>query len=103
LTAKDGRTVVAAPVLYSQDKQYDAERGASLFQSLVFRLFVIHRQREAGPWQPVLKDGQPVVLNPRQEPAFLEKIGENTNYIIHPDEILADNFVRLVMNDVNVP
>ena len=35
---------------------------------------------------------------PEKEPAFLDKIGKNTNYIIHPDEILADNFVRLVMD-----
>ena len=47
--------------------------------------------------------GQPVVINPREEQAFLDKIGQNTNYIIHPDEILADNFVRLVMSDDNVP
>lgn len=101
LSAKDGKTVVGSPVLYSQTKQYDAERKASLFQSFVFRLLVVERQRDR--WQPVLMKGEPVVLNPREEPAFLEKIGKNTNYIIHPDEILADNFVRLVMNDQNVP
>jgi hypothetical protein len=30
-------------------------------------------------------------------PSFRQKTGENTNYIIHPDEILADNFVLLVL------
>jgi hypothetical protein len=44
-----------------------------------------------------------VVINPREEQAFLDKIGKNTNYIIHPDEIMADNFVRLVMADKDVP
>lgn len=29
---------------------------------------------------------------------YLDKIGHNTEYIIHPDEILADNFVLLVNN-----
>jgi hypothetical protein len=29
-------------------------------------------------------------------PDFQEKIGRNTTYIIHPEEILADNFVHLV-------
>ena len=43
------------------------------------------------------------MIDPHKEPAFLEKIGKNTNYIIHPDEILADNFVRLVMEDKDVP
>ena len=27
----------------------------------------------------------------------MEQIGGNTNYIIHPDEILADNFVHLAL------
>jgi len=103
LSAKDGATVVGAPVLYSQTKDYDAKSGKSLFQSFVFRLMVVERQRENGPWRPVLKNGQPVVTNPREEQAFLDKIGQNTNYIIHPDEILADNFVRLVLHDQNVP
>ena len=28
---------------------------------------------------------------------FFEQIEENTNYIIHPDEVLADNFIFLTM------
>ena len=28
---------------------------------------------------------------------FFEQIGRNTNYIIHPDEVLADNFIFLTM------
>ena len=33
---------------------------------------------------------------------YFEKIGRNTDYIIHPDEILADNFVLLLNNEKNV-
>ncbi len=33
---------------------------------------------------------------------YFEKIGLNTDYIIHPDEILADNFVLLLNNEKNV-
>ncbi len=101
LTSKDGTRVTAAPVLYSQSKQYDPKRAASLFQSFVFRLLVV--QRTSKDWQPLLVRGEPVVINAREEPAFFDKIGQNTNYVIHPDEILADNFVRLVMKDENVP
>jgi hypothetical protein len=101
LTAKDGREVTTAPVLYAESKQYDATSGKSLFQSLLFRLLIVERRGDR--FVPRLANGQPVVINPREEPAYLEKIGQNTNYIIHPDEILADNFVRLVMNDQNVP
>jgi hypothetical protein len=103
LPTKEGKTVVGAPILYSQAKNYDAKSGKSLFQLFIFRLMVVERQRENGPWRAALKMGQPVVINPREEQAYLDKIGENTNYIIHPEEILADNFVRLVMHDQNVP
>jgi hypothetical protein len=101
LKAADGRTVTAAPVLYSRDKQYDARRGESLFRSLVFRLMVV--ERRGGRWEPVLTRGEPTVIDPTKEKSFLEQVGENTNYVIHPDEILADNFVRMVMEDKDVP
>jgi hypothetical protein len=101
LTAKSGKKVIGAPVLYAATKQYDAKKAPTLFQSLLFRLLVVEQRNNR--WQPVLVRGEPVVINPREEPEFLDKIGKNTNYIIHPDEILADNFVRLVMNDANLP
>lgn len=34
---------------------------------------------------------------------FYEKIGRNTKYIIHPEEILADNFVLVLQNNLQVP
>jgi hypothetical protein len=43
-----------------------------------------------------------VVIDPTREPAFLAQVGRNTDYLIHPDEILADNFVRLVFADPQV-
>lgn len=100
LVGANGKTYVGAPVLYSSTKQYDAKKGGTLFQSLLFRLLVV--EQRGGRWEPVIVKGQPVVINPREEQAFLDKIGKNTNYIIHPDEIMADNFVRLVMADQGV-
>jgi hypothetical protein len=32
-------------------------------------------------------------------PNFFEKITSNTDYIIHPDEIIADNFMYLMMRE----
>ena len=34
---------------------------------------------------------------------FYDKIGLNTKYIIHPEEILADNFVILVQGKTDIP
>jgi hypothetical protein len=34
---------------------------------------------------------------------FVEQVGRNTGYIIHPEEILADNFKLLATGAENVP
>jgi hypothetical protein len=34
---------------------------------------------------------------------FFEQIGKNTKYIIHPEEILADNFALLFLGNKDVP
>lgn len=36
--------------------------------------------------------GEPVVYNFEEITGFFEQIGRNTDYIIHPEEIMADNF-----------
>ena len=84
-------------MLYASVKEYDAKKGGSFFQYLTFRLLVVEKKGDR--WQPMLLDGEPIVIDAKKEPAFYEKIGKNTNYVIHPDEILADNFVHLVMED----
>lgn len=98
LKSADGKVFTGAPVLYANAKQYDATKGGSFFQYLTFRLLVV--ERKGNVWQPVLlESGEPVVIDARKEDAFYEKIGKNTNYVIHPDEILADNFVHLIMEN----
>jgi len=92
--AEGDKRFTAAPILYSSAKAYDAQKGGSLFTYLTFRLLVVE-QRD-GKWQAVFHDEQPTVVDPRKLPGFYEKIGKNTGYIIHPDEILADNFIYLV-------
>jgi hypothetical protein len=100
LDGPDGKKYACAPILYAKAQHYEPAQNMTLFQQLTFRLLVV--ERRAGRWQPALAKGEPVVIDPRQEPAFLDKVGKNTNYIIHPDEILADNFVKLVMGDKDV-
>jgi Domain of unknown function (DUF4157) len=98
--AAGDKTYFGAPVLYASAKEYDPKVGGSLFKYLTFRLLVI--EKHEGEWRPVMMGDQPVVIDPKKEPAFFEKVGKNTQYIIHPDEILADNFVHLVMGDQNL-
>jgi len=97
----DGRYVTAAPILYSSSENYDSKKE-SLFRYLVFRLMVV--EKRDGKWQPAASGGGPVLLDPEPNklPSYFEQIGMNTGYIIHPDEILADNFIKLVKEEKNL-
>jgi len=92
----EGKKVDAVPILFSDRSEVDPQRNR-LFNFLQFRLLAVERQD--GRWRPLLRDGQPVLIDGRKNESYRKQIGGNTNYIIHPDEILADNFVHLVMRD----
>jgi len=97
----DGETCWAAPILYSSSATYDAIKKPPLFQYLTFRLMKL--EEHDGRWRPLLKEGDPVLIDPAQSKSFADQIGQNTKYIIHPDEVLADNFVFLVMQTEKLP
>lgn len=90
----DGAIRHVAPILFANAERYDAVKGGSFFPYLTFRLLVVERAAD-GTWRAASQDGQPVLLDPKQTPGFHEQIGRNTGYIIHPDEVLADNFVHM--------
>jgi hypothetical protein len=92
---KEGDKVVrAAPILYSATEDFDHKKEGGLFAHLLFKLMVV--VPDGRGWKALDQGGRAVVLDPKGLPDFQEKIGRNTNYIIHPEEILADNFVHLV-------
>jgi hypothetical protein len=89
----DGGTLVKAmPILYSTMK-YDLKKGGTLFDYLNFDLLIV--EVKDNKTIPVYKDNKlRWVTTGRID--YIEKVGRNTTYIIHPEEILADNFVILV-------
>jgi hypothetical protein len=91
--SKDGESRWCAPVLFSRTPKYDPKTGGSFFRYLQFRLMVIDRKTS----KAILKDGKPILWNPDTVEGFFEQIGRNTDYIIHPEETLANNFVYLMM------
>lgn len=97
----DGEACWAAPILYSSSATYDAVKKPPLFQYLTFRLMKL--EEHDGRWRPLLKVGEPILIDPAQSKSFADQIGQNTKYIIHPDEVLADNFVFLVMQTEKLP
>jgi len=95
-----GRAQPAVPILYASADRYDPATGGEFFNYLVFKLLAV--TNDGGHWKPDSRDGQPQLLEPGKTDGYLEQVGRNTQYIIHPDEILADNFVSLVNGRTNL-
>lgn len=84
-----GKPFWAVPVIYSKHGRAQSDLG--FFDHLVFQLFEVEKRQEA--WHIKAEN---VGLQPDETQGFFEQIGRNTNYIIHPEEVLADNFQLLV-------
>ncbi len=97
-----GESVWAVPVLYSAQK-YDPARGADFFAYLRFGFLRVDWPPDGRPakaWRNT--DGERIA--PLYEVAGLrEQIGFNTEEILHPEEIVADNVALLVLGERNVP
>jgi hypothetical protein len=100
--AQDGRRLDLVPVLFSKAPRYDAALGGNLFAYLTFRLMQVEDDGQ-GLKRPVLAGGQPVLLDAASVPGYHDQIGRNTRYIIHPEEVLADNFVFLLEGRIDLP
>ena len=79
----------------------DIEPGKPFFDYLDFSLFEVVKKNDR--FSMKMKDGKTVTLDPQNIGAYIAMIGRNTQYIIHPDEILADNFELIVNGKKNLP
>jgi hypothetical protein len=100
VTAK-GETFQALPVLFIEDDVDPSQRKplGELFGNgtIQFKLLAVDETCQA------VTNGDALALYDVSEvTGFFEKIGRNTEYIIHPEEILADNF-SLLLGEVDVP
>lgn len=100
LKLASGSTVYVAPVLFAR-AEYDPNVRGSMFDYLEFQLMEVERKEDEG-FAAVTRSGLPVFHSPA-EPDFMRQIGRNTAYIIHPEEILADNFAMWVTGKTDVP
>lgn len=92
-----GKSIKAVPIIYSNYPTY--ERGVPFFQHIVFQLFPIEKINDSSS---IYKINVPNVgLNPESLSDFKQQIGKNTNYIIHPEEVAADNFKLLILSKGN--
>jgi hypothetical protein len=100
LRLPDGSQVDAIPVIYANHPGFKKETP-EFFGYLQFNLFQITPD-EKGGWRVITRDdGFSSTLDINKLPDFFRQIRDNTGYIIHPDEVLADNFSFLLRGKTN--
>ena len=98
----DGHESLAVPILLSSVETYDVKRGGEFFAYLQFQFLVVEKDRGSANLKAVSEGSSPKLVGMERVSGFMEQVGRNTDYIIHPEEILADNFALLVLNSHNV-
>jgi hypothetical protein len=48
-------------------------------------------------------NGKPIIYNIEDITGFFEQVGRNTDYILHPEEIMADNFAFTLIGSKGLP
>lgn len=92
----DNSIIQVVPMIYSSSAKYDVTKGGEFFRYLKIGLLVIEKTDDK--WQYKRdKNGGPIMLELGDVPDYFNKVGFNTNYVIHPEEIIADNFVLVVL------
>jgi len=87
----DDKKVFAFPLIVSKKSYFDPAEP-NFFSYLKFQLFPLQKQK--GGYK-LSYEGDFDGLDSKWMTPFFERITKNTNYIIHPDELMADNFVLL--------
>lgn len=91
----------AVPILVA-NAPFDPAAGRGFMDYLDLRFLAVE-PRDPLPWKVAERGGKPVLISPMAAGNFREQIGGNTGYIIHPEEILADNFALLVLGKGDLP
>jgi hypothetical protein len=99
----DGQKRAAIPVLFSKTETYDVARGGEFFEYLDFQFLVVEVESTSPRPKVIYENSAPKLAGPGAVSGFLEQVGKNTQYLIHPDEILADNFALLILDEQDVP
>ncbi len=99
----EGEEHWAIPVIFSRAENYDMAQGGVFFSYLKFRFLLVDLDDDTSTCQPLYDDRTPRLVRMRDIFGFFEQTGINTEYIIHPEEILASNFALLVLQEQDLP
>lgn len=90
----------AIPIIVSNENDF-VENKTRFFDYLHFDLYKI-----TPPFSQLIQvdsnENGTSTINYKNHPEFFEQITDNSGYIIHPDELMADNFVIAVMSQNEV-
>lgn len=91
---KDNTVIKIVPLITSKFKSF-TKATPSFFDYLNFDLYVL---QDKGDYYEVQSDAAAnTTMGLKSTPTFFTKIKDNTQYIIHPDEIMADNFMLALL------
>jgi len=99
LKDQSGNTQMALPVILSTKEGYQSNMP-TFFAYLFFDLFPLIKITENQVTLGLNQKGESA-LAAEHNGDFFEQIKDNTQYIIHPDEIMADNFMMAVIANKN--
>ena len=77
-----------------------AYNGGSFFNYLNIGFLLLQGDKQMSP--VIIAEG-PVIYNMKEVSNFYEQVGRNTQYIIHPEEIMADNFAFVLLDKKDLP
>ncbi|MCP4123498.1 MAG: hypothetical protein GY751_17245 [Bacteroidetes bacterium] len=97
LTSKDSIPFDGVMVIYA-NKPWD---GGSFFTYLQLGFVAI--DGNDGEKEVIYEDGKPMIYSFNEVTGFLEQVGMNTQYIIDPEEISADNFSYIFREGIEKP
>ena len=98
----DGEPTWAVPILFANRGKYDVGSGEELFDYLQFRFLLVERSSDPLDTGARYDGTSATLVGVDGISGFFEQVGRNTKYIIHPEEILADNFVLLILKQDSV-
>jgi hypothetical protein len=83
------------PVLVA--RRLSLEPGQTIFNVLDVRLLAVQGSPDGRSSEPVRREGQLVWFPAMRTRAYLDQLGGNTPYVIHPEETMADNVAFLAV------
>ena len=99
-TKVKGKKVKVMPILLAVS-EYDQSKGGAFFEYMTLVFFAVTTGKD-GTFLKTEK-GKYLFYSLDEISNYLDKVGKNTNYIIHAEEIMAENFELMINGSPNIP